>query len=36
MGVGVKQVKGVKRYKLPVIKSVSLEDVMCSMVTIVN
>ena len=32
----MKWVKGVKRYRLPVIRQMSSEDVMTSMVTIVN
>ena len=31
-----KWVKGVKRYKLPVIEYISPGDVMCSVVTLVN
>ena len=35
-GMWEKWINGVKRYKLPVIKQVSLEDIMYSMATVVN
>ena len=35
-GERVKQMKGIKKYKLPVLKQISIEDVLCIIENIIN